>query len=180
MKRLGGSHNGRLASAGWQGAVGVGLLVFAGAFYFSAIRSERSQLADMQRELVLQRQQVNSAGIEKKKAPADKITAFYAFFPSPATLPDVLEKIFGIAEAQSLQLEQGDYRVVKDTAGKLTRFQITFPVKGTYPQIRKFVAGALSGVPALALNGIQFERKKVGDTTVEARIRFVVFLGRRA
>jgi Tfp pilus assembly protein PilO len=177
MRQPGRPLNEHLAALGWQGIVGLGLLIFAGAFYFSAIRAEQNQLRGLQRDAA--RQRLALPGAEKAKPPADRIAAFYGSFPSPAGLPDQLEKIFKVADAQSLQLEQGDYKVVKDTTGKLTKFQITFPVKGTYPQIRKFVAGALDSVPALALSSIQFERKKVGDATVEARIRFVVFLGRR-
>jgi hypothetical protein len=177
MRQPGRPLNEQLASLGWHGVVGLALLIFVGAFYFSTIRPAQRQLGDLQQDA--ERQRLTLPATAKSKPPVDRVAAFYGSFPSPVALPDQLEKIFHVAEAQSLQLEQGDYKVVMDTTGKLTRFQITYPVKGTYPQIRKFVAGALESVPALALSGIQFERKKVGDTTVEARIRFVVFLGRR-
>ena len=58
------------------------------------------------------------------------------------------------------------------------RYQFTLPVRGTYPQIRKFVDGALADVPALSLDSIQFERRKIGDATVDAKLKLVVFLGR--
>jgi hypothetical protein len=180
MKRLTPRVNARLSGFGWYGFAGLGLLVFAAVFYFSTISPEKSQLAGMQQDIALLQQRVRTPDVVKPKTPVERIAVFYGFFPLPAALPDQLQKIFGVAEAQELQLEQGDYRVVNDTTGRLIRFQMTLPVKGTYPQIRKFVAGALTSVPALALNSIQFERKKVGDTTVEAKIRFVVFLGKRA
>jgi hypothetical protein len=157
--------------------VGVGLLVLAGAFYFSTLRPEKTRLAGLQQEAAQTRQQAGRAEAEGPRTPAEKIAAFYAFFPPPERLPDALEKIFGAAAPQSLVLEHGEYRVVKDSSDRLLQYQVTFPVKGTYPQIRKFVAAALAEVPALALDSVQFERKKVGDAAVDAKVKFVVYLG---
>jgi hypothetical protein len=64
--------------------------------------------------------------------------------------------------------------------GRVMRYQVTLPVRGTYPQIRKFVDGALAQVPALSLDGIQFERRNIGDATVDAKIKFVVYLGKKS
>ena len=121
MRRLRFGGGERLSGLGWYGVVGLGLLVFAGAFYFSAIRPEQSELAAVARDVAQLRERGRLPIAVKPQTPADKVAAFYGFFPSPATLPDQLEKIFAIAEAQTLQLEQGEYRVVKDTAGRLTR-----------------------------------------------------------
>jgi hypothetical protein len=92
----------------------------------------------------------------------------------------LLAKIYGAAERQSLKLEQGEYRAVADNVSKLTHYQVMLPVKGTYPQVRKFVASALTEVPNLSLESIQFERQKVSDTIVDAKIKMVLYLGRRS
>jgi hypothetical protein len=52
-----------------------------------------------------------------------------------------------------------------------------FPLRGTYPQVRRFVAAALARVPHLALDTIQFERSKVGEAVVNAKVTFVLYLG---
>lgn len=177
MRRIHALIGGGAASLGWYGVAGLGLLVFAGAFYLSTLRPAQIRLEGLQREAAQLRQPAGRPEVAGPQTAGEKIAAFYAFFPPPERLPDMLEKIFDAAEPQALILGQGDYRVVKVSLGRLTRYQVTFPVQGTYPQIRKFVAGALARVPALALDSVQFERRKIGDSTVDAKIKFVVFLG---
>lgn len=177
MRRIHALIGGGAASLGWYGVVGLGLLVFAGAFYLSTLRPEQTRLEGLQQEAAQLRQPAGRPEVAGPQTAGEKIAAFYAFFPPPERLPDMLQKIFDAAEPQALILGQGDYRVVKDSLGRLTRYQVTFPVTGTYPQIRKFVSRALANVPALALDSIQLERRKVGDLTVDAKIKFVVFLG---
>jgi len=50
-------------------------------------------------------------------------------------------------------------------------------VKGSYLQIRQFVAQALNDVPVAALEDINFKREAIGATEVETRIKFTLFLG---
>jgi hypothetical protein len=54
------------------------------------------------------------------------------------------------------------------------------PVRGTYPQIRKFVDGAMAEVSTLSLNSIQFDRQKVGDPMVDATVKLTVYLGKKS
>jgi hypothetical protein len=42
------------------------------------------------------------------------------------------------------------------------------------------VDGALIDVPTLSLDSIQFERQKVGDASVDAKVKLVVYLGQRS
>jgi hypothetical protein len=53
---------------------------------------------------------------------------------------------------------------------------MTLPVKGTYPQIRKYLAALIADMPALSLQQVQFKRQKVGDPFVDADIRLVLYL----
>jgi len=89
-----------------------------------------------------------------------------------------LGKIFTVARRQRLGLEQGEYRILRESASGLTRYQLTFPLKGTYPQVRRFVAAALAEVPNLLLDSVQFERRKIGESVVNARVKFVMYLGK--
>ena len=57
---------------------------------------------------------------------------------------------------------------------------MTLPLKGEYPQIRRFLAALPAELPIVALENVQFERQKVADPNVEARIRLVLFLGRES
>jgi len=181
MKRINVAVASGAASLGWPGILGLGLLVFVCGFYFSTLRSEETRLGDLRQQIAKAREQraapANDSGAPT--TPSDKLTAFYGFFPRPADLPDLLGKVFAAGKGQGLQLEHGEYRVVKDNAGGLTQFQLTLPVRGTYPQIRKFVDGAMAEVSTLSLDSIQYDRQKVGDAMVDAKIKLVVYLGKK-
>lgn len=165
------------ANIGWSGALGLGLLVSVAGFHVSTLAPQQSQLEGLRQETMQLRNLAKTSASDAPQAPAEKLAAFHAFFPSSKSLPDMLDKIFSAAKRQSLVLEHGEYGVYKDSVGGLMRYQITLPVRGSYPQIRKFVDAALAEVPALALDSIQFERRKIGDATVDAKLKLVVFLG---
>jgi len=54
---------------------------------------------------------------------------------------------------------------------------VTFPVRGTYAQVRGFVNAVLDAVPAAALDEITLKRQAIGDQNLEARVRFTLYLG---
>ena len=56
------------------------------------------------------------------------------------------------------------------------RYELEFPVKAPYPNVRDFINRTLSAVPAAGLDKLRIERKVVGDPVVSADIRFVVFV----
>jgi len=170
------------ASLGWPGILGLGLLVLVCGFNFSTLRSEQSHLNDLRQQIAKARELRAAPSDEAAgpTTPADKLAAFYGFFPRPGDLPDLLEKVFAAAKGQGLQLEHGEYRVLTDNAIGLTQFQITLPVRGTYLQIRKFVDGAMAEVPTMSLNSIQFDRQKVGDPVVDANVKLAVYLGKKS
>lgn len=179
MKQLQALLGPGTASLGWPGVLGLGLLVSVAGFYVSTLAPQQSQLDGLRQETMQLRQQAKTSADDAPQAPAEKLAVFYAFFPPSKNLPDMLDKIFAAAKRQSLVLEHGEYGVFKDGVGGMMRYQITLPVRGSYPQIRKFVDAALGEVPALSLDSIQFERRKIGDAMVEAKLKFVVFLGNK-
>lgn len=171
----------RLASGlGISGILGLGLLAFSAAFYASTLAPERSRLEELRLEAA-QRERKRPPMLEEDPAYSrEALGAFYSFFPPSDHLVDQIRKIYDAAERQSVQLEQGDYRASKDSMGRLVRYQISLPLKGSYTQVRKFVAAALQDLPNLSLESIQFERQRVGDPVVEAKVRLVMYLGPRS
>jgi Tfp pilus assembly protein PilO len=111
-------------------------------------------------------------------SPAQRLAAFYREFPAGAKIPDVLARLHDIAEAQKLELEIGEYSLAKAQSGRLDQFRISFPVKGPYPQVRRFAADALAALPALSLESFSLRRDKVAEGSVDGRIVFLLFLER--
>ena len=180
MKRLHARIVYGAQSLGWPGILGLGLLAFIAGFYFSTFRTEQMRLEDLHSEVSKLEEKRSRAASEEPKTPSDRLNAFYGLLPPSDHIADLLGKIFGVADQQTLILEQGEYRAVRDNVSRLTHYQIMLPVKGTYPQVRKFVAAALAEVPNLSLDSIQFERQKVGDSMVDAKVKLVLYLGQRS
>jgi hypothetical protein len=89
-------------------------------------------------------------------------------------LPDELERVYSLARAANLELLQGEYRLEKPAFG-IVFYRITLPIRGSYPQIRQFVGATLKNMPIASLDALRFERKKAGDTQLEAQVRMTVY-----
>lgn len=167
-----------LAALAWPGILGVALLLLAAAIYLYQVQPKTAQLAGLKQDsasLKLRIEQAAKSGIPET-SDQEELNKFYAFF-SDTALSDWLKKLYTAAADQKLVLEQGEYRITPSKNGKLVRYQITLPVKGSYLQIRQFIAQALTDVPVAALEDMTFKREAIGATAVETRIKLTLFLG---
>lgn len=169
---------------GWPGVVGAGLLAACLAFYVSTIQPAQARLSEAHESAnsVQARVRLASAGLNagarnhSDLTPAEQLTEFYRIFPNEQNMLPWLQKIFDLADTHGIKLNQGEYKVTRDRVGKLVRFQMTLPVRAEYPQIRKFLDSLRAEIPILSLEHLQFERKKVNDSEVEAKIRLALYL----
>lgn len=180
-----GSVAGRLFAHPWlrawgrQGLVALALLILCPVFYLEVIVPAQEQRdAQRHRALALSSQRSVPIDLARRLAdsPAEQLSAFYKRLPAERSLPDALEKIFATADKHSLGLNEGEYKLSREKAGKIVRFQLTLPLKSSYPQIRQFLAELLQELPMLALENIQFDRQRVADAEVEVKVRLVLFL----
>lgn len=171
----------RLRLLGLPGMVGIGAWVMAVTFHLSAVLPAQQRLDQARQSAVSLQQRIAQAGRQlnaSERLPAEQLAEFYGVFPDEASLPDWIGRIAAVAEDCGLSLDQGDYKPTRDKAGQLTRLQMTLPVRGEYRQIRRFLTGTGAAVPIVSLEQVQFERQKVGDPLVDAKIRLVLYLGR--
>jgi len=162
---------------GWPGVAGIGLLTACAAFYFSTIQQAQVKLASTRYSVLAIQDELKQAGHSPNAnhTPEEQLDQFYRLFPQDKDLPQCMEKIFVSAQSHGVGLEQGEYKVTRDKEGGLVHFQMTFPVKGNYPQIRKFLTALKVDIPSLSLQQVQFQRQKVGDAMVEANIKLVLY-----
>lgn len=169
-----------LQQAGWPGVAGLVLLLGGAVAYLALLAPARQQLIEVSQETISLRQRIQQAakngGIDQKDAAA-QLAAFYHFFPAATASTGWLGKIYSAAEHQALSLDVGEYRLLPAQDGKLERYQITLPVKGSYVQIRKFIDEALNEVPVAALEDVSLKRENIGAVNMEARIKLTLFLG---
>lgn len=165
-------------SLNWTAALALALAAFDVAFYFSAVaptmlagQGLRAHASDLRATAA--REPDHAA---RRHDPQAELDAFYAALAQPAHVPDLLRRLHRVAANQGLVVEQGEYRPLPDPSGKLTRYQILLPARGTYPEVRRFIAQASRELPALALDGIAFQRQQIGDEIVETQIKFTLFV----
>ena len=91
-------------------------------------------------------------------------------------MPGVVAQIYQQAKDAGVALDTGRYSYSAAKAGGVARYELDFPVKAGYPNLRSFIGATLAAVPAAGLERLHIERKAVGDNVVSAEVRFVVFV----
>lgn len=164
---------------GLPGAIGACVLALCLGLYVSVLqpaeqRRDAARLSATSLQTRLARAELNQG------PPLDaQLSAFYRFFPGEQDATDAVGKIVAIAKRHGLVLYQADYKLETDKVSKLARFHMNLPLKGEYGTIRRFLSDVNAELPIVSLEQVQFERQKVGDAQVDAKVRLVVFLGRR-
>lgn len=167
------------AALGWPAMLALVLALVAAGTASMIVRPMKAQIAVAQQRLVNHRQaqSVRLTQLPPADGAAEQLRQFHQFFPDRNSLPEWLAKLYETAAENGVALDQGQYQLSHDGKGAMWRYDIVLPVRGSYPQVRKFLAQTLVRIPALALQGISFERQKVGDAMLEANIRLTLYLG---
>jgi hypothetical protein len=108
--------------------------------------------------------------------PADPLDAFYAALGPRRYAEQQVKTLFALAAKNGLSLSQGEYKTAYDRNARLTTYQVSLPVKGSYGAIWKFALGTLRTIPFASLDDIGFRRDSIGDPAVEARLRLTLYL----
>ncbi len=167
-----------LRRLGLPGALGALCLLALLAFVLLEVRPAAQRLAGFaDRMSALQRRAAEQTAPDGvPQTPDQQLLAFYDDFPATAEIADVLAGVHGIAQAQQLSLDLGEYAVEKTPGARLDRVRITLPVKGGYPQLRQLVFEALRLHPSLALESLSLRRDKVSDEVLDGRIVFRLYV----
>lgn len=166
---------------GWPGAIGAGGLAMCLALYFSTVQPAQQRLDTARLSASSLHERMTQAGQASKDSarPLDEqLAAYYRIFPSEHDATEWVGKIVAIAHRDGLTLQQAEYKAERDKTGKLTRFQMSLPLRGEYQTIRRFLSDLRAEIPIVSLEQVQFERQKVGDSLVDAKVRLVIFLGK--
>lgn len=111
------------------------------------------------------------------KAPRDAAREGTADFPSSDAPPlAVVKSLQELAERRGLYLERAEYKF--DQAKSLDVYQIEFPLKGGYRDIRAFLHQALAAHPSLTLENVHLSRQDVKAVNIDADVRFTLYLRR--
>ena len=95
---------------------------------------------------------------------------------APHELDSAVRLLFEIARDRQLELLEGEYRLSAGTDARYQTYQLVMPLKGSYGNLRSFLAACLRANPRLALDAIEFRREQISDETLLARVKFSLFL----
>lgn len=119
---------------------------------------------------------------EERQGPAKQLQAFYLHFPENRTgeggdaLTDALERIHEAAREEIVILDHGEYQMAREEGGELLRYDMTLPISGPYPRLRRFLKKVLEDNTNLALSDISFTRQAAGDIGVDAQVHMTLYL----
>jgi len=172
------AYSARVAAhrAGGVGGLGLVLLAAAAVFYFFAVSPAQEHLVALQNRLDRADSRAAAGAVLRSALDPSRVQEFVEFFPPLDTAPRWLKSIYAIAEREKLELLKGTYRVSEDPALMLVRYTVSLPVRGRYPQIRRFIAATLNEVPIASLEGVVLQREKISDEVVEASVALTLHL----
>jgi hypothetical protein len=104
------------------------------------------------------------------------LAAFYDALGEKRYAEQQVKVLFDLAAKSSLVLNQGEYKAGYDKASRVSTYQIILPVKGPYQSIWQFAMQGLRAMPYASLDEVGFRRDTIADPTVEARLRFTLYL----
>ncbi len=168
------------ARLGREGMLGIGLLFLSLCVYTLVLQPTQTRINQLHAQLVTMAssKESGSGSNTAHNAPVtEQLAAYYRFFPAQLSAPKWLGEIYKDAKAQNLVLTKGKYTPLHERAGKLIRYEINLPVSGNFQQIYRFISKVLKDIPYIALNSISYERRKIGETSIKAKIKFYLYLG---
>ena len=174
----------QIGRLGIIGKIGLGLLAATSIYFFSAVLPQEAVLQKLKERADTLQAQVSSKqtpgdGETSKKMSGDQaLQAFYDFFPRIDSSPFWVRELVRLAKKQGVDLSSSEYRLVNENDERLARYEMVLPVKGTYPQIRAFMADALEAVPAMAISAIAIKRENVTSEKLEVRLEINLYLNK--
>lgn len=164
-------------AATWPFVLAIVLLVASALVYLQRVLPKEAEIAALDTEIDrLRHADARPVAEDSPLAPGEQLAVFYAFFPAEDTQSDILDRLFAAAARENLALPQGDYQWARERTGRLVRYSIMLPLKGSYPGIRRFMAQALRETPSLALDSVGFRRQTVNDIGVDAQVQFTLYM----
>ncbi|WP_077047950.1 pilus assembly protein PilO [Pseudomonas sp. KK4] len=170
-----------LQSLGVPGLAGAALVVLALAYGLAGLLPDWQSLQSLSQQTSEAREylaKVEDGTVVAPVVPQRQLDDFRSKLPSQPQATVAIDKIYALAAQERITLSRGEYSLGVDPKTHLARYQILLPVRGSYPQLRRFLHALLGQLPAVVLEDVEFQRKKIADTDLTGRIRMTLYLSR--
>ncbi|GGU52268.1 hypothetical protein GCM10009504_06340 [Pseudomonas laurentiana] len=166
---------------GWPGLASIGFALTAlllGGLgllpQWQQLNAQRQQYAEAEQQL----QRLQRGEWVAPVSSPDPLDDFHKQLPAQPQATEAIDRIYALARAEKISLSRGEYALGVDPKTHLARYQILLPLRGSYPQIRRFLHALLGQLPALVLEDLDLQRKQIGDSELTGRIRMTLYLSR--
>jgi hypothetical protein len=170
-----------LQGLGVPGLAGLALLLVAVAWALGGLLpgwQSLQHLSQQTQEASAYLAKVEDGSIAPPVVPQRQLDDFRNKLPAQPQATVAIDRIYALAAQEHITLARGEYALGVDPKTHLARYQILLPVRGSYPQLRRFVHALLGQLPAVVVEDLELQRKKIGDTDLNGRIRMTLFLSR--
>lgn len=158
---------------GWLWPALVLLVLATVAMNWFVVQPTRSALLATQSELARERAAAPDKATAREPLPEkqhlDVLQAMLRRSPEPAQL---LQQMATIAQAQQINLPQGEYQQQLHPANRVIQVQVSQPVRASYPQLRSYIESVLRTIPNASLDHVAARRENVGQSQIEVRLRW--------
>lgn len=165
----------QLRQLGWQGMLGLLLILGSLAYLFLQAVPKASQVQQLQLDARNFKRSSNLYAQDHKVGKFDVVKDFYRLLPAQNEANKSISMILNAATNAGLSLEKVEYDQPL-SQHPITQYQINLPMKGSYVQIRQFINEVLNKIPTIALNDISMRRDDVSTDILETRIQFILYL----
>jgi hypothetical protein len=168
-----------LIAAGWPGIVGLLLFLGGAVGHFLVVPQQQATAASAKGEAERNHQDYSrlaDGGRKDGLDAGDGLTHFRELLTAEKKADEAMEIIQRDAQKNGLALAGTEYKWQRQPNAKLAEVHIAMPVKAGYAPLRAFVKDVLVDVPGLALEQFELQRDNIGNTNVDARLRFSLFL----
>ncbi len=163
---------------GWPGGIGVLLGVLALLELLTGALPAMEQTHEIETQIARLREPARSnapIGPGENADAASQLDAFERFFPARSAQNESLKLMFSLSEGIGVELARGEYRLETDKTLKLTRYQLTLPVTGSYPAIKTFIGKVLQDIPSASIDTLSLQRRAASEELLEAVLRISFF-----
>lgn len=162
---------------GRMGAWGLLLVLIAILSYFSLNLPQKARFVEADAAFLkaTRTRQLTSDATPKEQQPTTDITHFFAQFPLSMHKEDTLKTIISIAQKNKLPLDAGTYHTTTKDAGQVVIYEINLPLKGTYPQIKQWLAQTLNAMQNMALTTFVLKQTTSDSNMIEAEVGLTAY-----
>lgn len=161
---------------GWWGLLAATGLLAAAALWQWELRPTASRIERTEAALRAPRATpTEPAAPPGEKPDQERLAAFRNVLAPYEQSSEVVRGVIA-ATLQDLRWERAEFQQTRDQVLGTVRLQISVPVVGDYPRLRRGLERALHEAPGLSLDQVSFRRENERQTQLDARLKMSLWL----